>query len=90
MVVREDLPGWGPLWITHVGIVIAGAQPLIRHASRMGGRVRDHSLDWYLTYIGGYDYRPVAGIAIYEPIEQGPRRALSVGGPIELTGTNVD
>jgi hypothetical protein len=56
----------------------------------MGGRVRDHSLDWYLTYIGGYDYRPVAGIAIYEPIEQGPRRALSVGGPIELTGTNVD
>jgi hypothetical protein len=73
--VREDRQ-WIPLWITHVGFVVAGEEPTLRHASRMQNsmRVRDHGLVWYLEHLKTYTNWKVAGISILEPIPIGPRR----------------
>jgi hypothetical protein len=72
--VREDR-SWIPLWITHVGFVVAGEETTIRHASRMKSsmRVRDHGLVWYLEHLKTYANWRVAGISILEPIPMGPR-----------------
>jgi len=75
MVVREDQPWRGPLWVTHVGIVVSSPAGLrLRHATKMSGRVRDHSLAWYLEHIGTYEHRPTAGVLLFEALEQTPRR----------------
>jgi len=73
--VREDR-AWIPLWITHVGFVVAGEETTLRHASRMKSsmRVRDHGLVWYLEHLKTYTNWKVAGISILEPIPAGPRR----------------
>lgn len=73
--VREDR-AWIPLWITHVGFVVAGEETTLRHASRMKSsmRVRDHELVWYLEHLKTYTNWRVAGISILEPIPMGPRR----------------
>ena len=75
MTVREDR-SWIPLWVTHVGFVIDGDEPTIRHASRMKSamQVRDHGLVWYLEHLKTYSNWKVAGISILEPIPMGPRR----------------
>ena len=75
--VREDR-SWVPIWITHVGFALPGEHgPVLRHATRMPSslRVRDHGLAWYLEHVKTYKNWKVAGIAIFEPVEQGPRRA---------------
>lgn len=76
LTVREDKP-WKPLWITHVGFVFEGEHGLVvRHATKMGtGRTRDHHLDWYLEHIGTYGNWTTLGVALLEPVEQGPRRS---------------
>ncbi len=72
LTVRVDRP-WKPLWITHVGIVVPGARPTVRHATRMGdGSVRDHGLVWYLQHLKSYTAWPVAGVALLEPVELRP------------------
>jgi hypothetical protein len=70
MIVREPRAGV-PLWITHLGFVLAGPQPVLRHASRMAStrRVYDHDLRWYLEHQRASTHWPVRGVAIYEPIE---------------------
>ncbi len=74
LTVRQDRP-WIPIWITHLGFVLANAeQPTVRHATRMSSRVvRDHPLEWYVEHVGTYSNWPTAGIALLEPVEQGPR-----------------
>jgi hypothetical protein len=70
---------WKPIVVSHVGFVIGadGEQPaMIRHATKMsGGSVRDHLLSWYFDHMRWYK-RPVEGISVLMPIEQGPRAAL--------------
>lgn len=74
-VVRIDRAGV-PYWITHLGFVLPGPAPVLRHASHMASamRVQDHDLGWYIRNLGTWPNWPVAGIAIFEPIEQGPPR----------------
>lgn len=78
LTVREDR-SWNPIWISHVGFVmpdIEGKPRQVRHATRMSSRtVRDHGLAWYLEHLKTYSKWPAAGVAILEPIDQGPRRA---------------
>lgn len=81
LTVREPRE-WIPIWTTHLGFVIPADRPTIRHASRMSKsmRVRDHDLKWYLSTLADYKHWKVAGVAILEPVEQGPRRA-ALGPP---------
>ena len=74
-VVRIDRAGV-PYWITHLGFVLPGPAPVLRHASHMASAmlVQDHDLGWYIRNLGTWPNWPVAGIAIFEPIEQGPPR----------------
>jgi len=76
LTVRADRPTV-PIWITHLGFTVPREEPTIRHASRMKSAMdtRDHSLVWYLEHLKTYVNWPTAGIAILEPIEQGPRRS---------------
>lgn len=75
LTVREDRP-WIPLWVTHVGFVVEGDRPLFRHATRLGGGgSKDNDLAWYLEHIRSYGPWKTLGIAVLEPVEQGPRRA---------------
>jgi hypothetical protein len=77
MAVRVDRP-WVPLWINHLGFTVPAAEPTFRHASRMSHslRTRDHRLAWYFEHLEtAYVNWPTAGVAIFEPIEQGPRVA---------------
>lgn len=78
LTVRVDRP-WKPIWTSHVGFVMPhseGKPPQVRHATRMADKVvRDHGLAWYLEHLKTYRNWPVAGVALLEPIEQGPRRA---------------
>lgn len=78
LAVRVDRP-WVPLWITHLGFTIPAETPTFRHASRMSRslRTRDHPLAWYLEHLGTYENWKTAGIAIFEPVEQGPRLAAT-------------
>jgi hypothetical protein len=76
MAVRSDRAGV-PIWITHVGFLVPGDNgPTFRHATRMSSslRVRDNQLAWYLDHLGTYANWPTVGIAVFEPVEQGPRR----------------
>jgi hypothetical protein len=77
MTVREDR-SWVPLWITHLGFTVPAETPTLRHASRMKSALvsRDHSLSWYLEHLGTYKNWKTAGIAIFEPVEFGPRLSL--------------
>jgi len=73
LTVRVDRP-WKPIWISHVGFVLPDETPTVRHATRMADRVvRDHGLAWYLEHLRSYTNWPVAGVAILEPVEAGPR-----------------
>ena len=83
-----------PLWITHVGFLIPDEeQATLRHASRMKAsmRVRDHSLEWYLTHLKTYKNWKAAGIVILEPIEPGPRLSrLSARPDPEKSSSTLD
>ncbi|TVQ86515.1 MAG: DUF1460 domain-containing protein [Deltaproteobacteria bacterium] len=73
LTVRADQPN-KPLWVSHVGLVIEAEQPTVRHATKMGaGKVRDHSLEWYLHHLETYKVWPAVGVAVLEPVEAGPR-----------------
>jgi hypothetical protein len=77
LTVRVDRPGV-PIWTSHVGFILPGATPRVRHATRMGTpSVRDHDLRWYLRHLKDYSRWPAAGVAILEPVESGPRRSLA-------------
>ncbi|HHO50446.1 MAG TPA: DUF1460 domain-containing protein [Deltaproteobacteria bacterium] len=78
LTVREDRPGV-PLWVTHVSLVVPTGDggTTMRHATKIGdGGTRDHDLAWYLEHLESYTNWEVAGIAVLEPIEPGPRRAV--------------
>lgn len=68
---------WKPIVVSHVGFVIPsleGQPARVRHATKMqGGSVRDHFLAWYIDHIRWYQ-RPVEGITVLMPVEQGPRQ----------------
>ncbi len=76
MTVREDR-SWVPIWISHVGFVVPGDEPTIRHATNMrtAMQVRDHGLEWYIRHLMTYKNWKAVGLAIYEPNEIGPRVA---------------
>lgn len=77
LTVRKDRSGV-PIWITHVSLVVADAdgKTVMRHATKIGaGGTRDHGVAWYVEHLRTYDNWPVLGIALLEPIEQGPRMA---------------
>jgi len=78
LTVREDR-SWKPIWVSHVGFLIPGEdRPTLRHATKMGsGKSRDHSLKWYLEHVATYENWKVVGITILEPVDFGPRVALS-------------
>lgn len=76
LTVREDRPGV-PLWVTHVSLVVPteGGGSTMRHATKIGsGGTRDHGLAWYIEHLESYVNWKVAGIAVLEPVELGPRR----------------
>lgn len=76
MTVREDRP-WMPIWISHVGFVVPGERPTVRHATNMQSamQVKDHGLEWYIEHLMTYENWKAVGIAVFEPVEVGPRRA---------------
>jgi hypothetical protein len=75
LTVRVNRPGV-PLWTTHLGFVVDGPQKQIRNASRRSAmRVLDEDLAWYLQHLESYGNWPVAGIAVFEPVDFGPRLA---------------
>jgi hypothetical protein len=75
MTVRDDR-SYNPLWISHVSFVVPGDRPTIRHASRMSSvmETRDQGLRWYIEQLMSYKNWKAVGLAIYEPVENGPRR----------------
>ena len=80
LTVRKDRT-WSPIWISHVGFVVPGDQPTVRHATKMGsGGTRDHGLVWYLEHLQSYSRLPAVGISLLEPVEQGPRQAAPRDG----------
>ncbi len=87
LTVRADRT-WNPIWISHLGIVVPGDQPTVRHATKMGeGGTKDHMLVWYLEHLKTYEKWPAAGVALLEPIEFGPRLSrLPDEVRAELTG----
>ena len=74
LTVREHR-SWIPIWITHLGLIVPAETPTFRHASKMkkSMKVRDNSLEGYLGLLDQYKNWKTAGIAIFEPVEQGPR-----------------
>lgn len=77
LTVRADR-SWSPIWVSHVGIIVPADRPTVRHATKMGqGKVRDHDLVWYLNHLKNYSAWPAVGVAILEPLEQGPRHITS-------------
>jgi len=70
---------WKPIVISHVGFMVpvaAGEPPRVRHATKMqGGSVRDHFLAGYIERMRWYQ-RPVEGITVLMPLDQGPRRIV--------------
>ncbi len=82
MTVRADLASV-PIWVTHLGFVLEdeSGTKVIRHASRMASAlsVRDHDLAWYLRHLGTYVNWPTLGIAVFMPVEPGPRRSAVEG-----------
>ncbi|MEZ4317979.1 MAG: DUF1460 domain-containing protein [Myxococcota bacterium] len=73
LTVRADRP-WNPIWISHLGIVVPGDTPTVRHATKMSDKTtRDHGLVWYLEHLKTYDKWPAVGVAMLEPVEFGPR-----------------
>lgn len=76
LTVRTDRAGV-PLWTTHVSLLVPkeGGGTVLRHATKIGsGGTKDHDFRWYLEHLKTYRW-PVAGIAVLEPVEQGPRMA---------------
>ena len=67
---------WKPIVISHVGFIIPtpeGTPTTMRHATKMAGqKVRDHYLEWYIERLRWFP-RPVEGISVLMPIDQGPR-----------------
>lgn len=77
LTVRADR-AWSPIWTTHIGITVPADRPTMRNASRRSAlRVLDESLAWYLNHLTSYTKWPVAGIAVFEPQEPGPRRSAA-------------
>jgi len=70
LIVRKPKPGV-PIWTTHLGFVVSGGT--FRHASLTHHEVRDQSLAEYLTQASTWSGWPAIGIAVLEPVEQGPR-----------------
>ncbi|MCB9680283.1 MAG: DUF1460 domain-containing protein [Alphaproteobacteria bacterium] len=76
-VVRVDRADT-PLWITHVGFAVRkDGRTVLRHASHMTSsrKVTEHDLAWYLGHLATFDAWPVAGIAVFAPVDPGPPRA---------------
>ena len=75
MTVREDR-SWSPIWISHVGFIVPGESPTIRHATNMRSAMetRDQGLEWYIRHLMTYKNWKAVGLAIYEPQDPGPRR----------------
>jgi hypothetical protein len=82
LVLTVRTNGNPPMWTTHLGFVVRNAPgdpPRMRNATRRNGmQVKDDDLVRYLNHIRAYGRWPVAGVAIFEPVEQQPRRL--VGG----------
>ena len=63
-----------PIAVTHVGLLLQNETPTLRHASKLGGMVRDHPLAWYLEHQRQYLKWPMAGVIVLSPRDFGPRR----------------
>ncbi len=73
VTVRTPVPHL-PLVVTHVGLMVPGRVPTMRHATHLSTHnVRDDSLAWYVQHLKEYTRWPVAGIQVLLPREQGPR-----------------
>jgi len=90
LTVRADR-AWNPIWISHLGIVVPGQVPTVRHATKMANKItRDHGLVWYLEHLKTYEKWPAVGVALLEPVEFGPRLSrlpaatLTPGGSAEV------
>jgi hypothetical protein len=82
LTVRSDT---GPIWTTHIGFVVPGppdpngvSRPQMRNASKRSTMdVVDEDLAGYFAHLESYTNWPVAGIAVFEPVEQAPRRGAA-------------
>lgn len=70
LLVREPKPG-NPIWTTHMGLALPGGR--LRHASLTAKRVVDQDLATYLRDGAAWRGWPIAGIAVLQPYETGPR-----------------
>lgn len=69
LFAREPRAGV-PLLVTHMGVIVAPG--VLRHASTTSQRVRDQDLAAYLTRAMAWPGWPVAGVAVYEPVDPWP------------------
>jgi len=68
---------YSPIWTTHLGFAFQKEVPTFRNASRRSAmRVADERLPWYLEHLKSYGKWPVAGVSVFEPVEQLPRRTI--------------
>ncbi len=65
VVVRADRPQLVTR-VSHLGFLVQGKRPLLRHASRTFGRVTDEDLEAFLSRNLGYAKWTVSGLAFYE------------------------
>ncbi len=73
-----------PVSVTHVGIVVETHSLRVRHASRNGrGRVRDDALSDFIRRQRAYENRPVMGVTVLLPREEGPRISAMVASAFD-------
>jgi hypothetical protein len=76
LLVRQDRPQI-PILVSHLGFVLQENQETwFRHSTKMGKKPRSRTdrLSWYLEHNRQTPWWPVEGVAIFAPLEQGPRR----------------
>jgi hypothetical protein len=77
LLVRQDRAQI-PILVSHLGFVLQEkGETWFRHSTKMGKKPRSRTdrLSWYLEHNRQTPWWPVEGVAIYAPLEQGPRRS---------------
>ena len=74
--LRETVD-WSPIIVTHVGLVVSGDTPTLRHASKRRGGVYDESLETYIQSQIDWEGWPLEGLIILAPMDYGPRSSTT-------------
>ncbi len=87
LVVRADRPG-NPDRVTHLGFLVRhGGKPFLRHASTVFHRAVDEPLDHFVARNSRYDWWPVTGFSLLEPVDAAAHvAALGAAGTARAAG----